>query len=96
MPGHMLAVECPCGLGGSVSPGVSARRGMALMVIAYDPGTGRLMTTPEDEAVKRGLPIFPDPFLNPGGGPGCVESPAFQCPRCGNRELRFSLEGFWD
>jgi hypothetical protein len=69
---------------------------MAHMVIAYDSDAGRLVTMPEDEAVKRGLSVFPDPFLNPGGGPRQVESPAFQCPKCGNRELRFSLEGYWD
>lgn len=97
MPGHMLAAECTCGFEGSVLPGVSERRGMAHMVIAYDPGNGRLVTMPEDEAVKRGLPVFPDPFLNPGSGARRPpEAVAFQCPKCGNRELRFRLEGFWD
>jgi hypothetical protein len=69
---------------------------MAHMVIAYDHDPGRFVTIPEDEAVKRGLPVFPDPFLNLGGGPGRMNSPAFQCPKCGNHEWRFSLEGFWD
>ncbi len=97
MPGHMLAAECTCGFGGSVSPGVSERRKMAHMVIAYDPVTGRLVTLPEKEAAKRGLPLFKDPFINPSGGPPDLgESVAFQCPKCGNRELRFRLEGFWD
>jgi hypothetical protein len=97
MPGHMLAAECPCGFGGSVLPGVSEIRWMAHKVIAYDPDTGRLVTLPEKEAARRRLRVFDDPFLNPGGGPfGPEESAAVLCPKCGSRELRFRLEGFWD
>ncbi len=97
MPGHMLAAECTCGFGGSVLPGVSELRGMAHMVIAYDSDADRLVTLPEEEAARRGLAMFEDPFLNPGGGPpGLGESAAVLCPKCGSRKLRFRLEGFWD
>ncbi len=97
MPGHMLAAECPCGFRGDVMPGVSEKLGMSHMVVAYDPGSEQLVALIEQDAVKRGLPIFPDPCLIDGHeGLGSGKTSTFRCPKCGENRMQFVLSGFWD
>ena len=97
MPGHMLSAECPCGFHGDVMPGVSAKLGMSHMVAAYDSGNGRLVTVSEQDALKRGLQVFSNPFLNTGDvAPGGGDTPAFRCPKCGENSMQFIRNGFWD
>ncbi|MBK7015097.1 MAG: hypothetical protein IPH39_05830 [Sulfuritalea sp.] len=97
MPGHMLTAECPCGFRGDVMPGVSEKLGMSHMVVAYDPGCGQLITMIEQEAVKRGLEIFSNPYLTTRDEPLAVgKASIFRCPKCGETRMRFIRNGFWD
>ena len=97
MPGHMLSAECPCGFHGDVMPGVSEKLGMSHMVVAYDSGSDRLVTVSEQDAVKRGLQVFPNPYLNTRDvAPGSGDPPTCRCPKCGENRMQFTCNGFWD
>lgn len=97
MPGHMLTAKCSCGFHGNVMPGVSERLGMSHRVVAYDPSIGQLVTMLEHEAVRRGLQMFPNPYLKTKiGSLSSWESSTFRCPKCCECNLKFTIDGFWD
>jgi hypothetical protein len=86
MPGHMLPAECPCGFHGDVMPGVSAKLGMSHIVVAYDSGSGHLVTVSEQDAVTYGLQLFPNQYLNTGNdAPVSGDTPTFRCSKCRDR-----------
>lgn len=108
MPGHMLSAECPCGFTGGVNVGVTEPvfgPDSQLLVAAYDPEQGSLVSIDAKEAKKRNLTVFEDPYaydpfklVLEGDLSAAPEGDktTFICPKCGKNTLRFYRFGFWD
>jgi hypothetical protein len=89
MPGRMIAIECPCGLGGIYSIGVSGlfEPNAKHYVVAFDPVQNNLCSIDEKEALQRGLVICVDSY---------PESSVMNCPRCGTLTCKVEICGNWD
>ena len=107
MPGHMLDANCPCGFTGMIKVGASGPDGpdSKLLVAAYDPEKGQLISIDVEVAEQRNLTVYEDPYLF---DPFKVDSEGnridvpkgnkatFKCPKCGKNTLRFHMFGHWD
>jgi predicted RNA-binding Zn-ribbon protein involved in translation (DUF1610 family) len=104
MSGHILKAHCVCGFTGTVKvgfeePSAAFPQGREL-VAAFDSETESLVAIERQEAKRRGMPVYEDPYQqqqdasgNPITPPG--DQARFLCPECMNNIMWFELLGSW-